>query len=261
MAGALFATAAARAGLLERVNAIRASGCAGEKPAVQALRPSGALDEAASRIAEGTGLGGAIEQSGFPASLSTTIHQQGPDDEEEFGALLERTWCRSLSDPRYTDAGFHRSGGVTWIVLAARVDPPAAADAPAVEARVLELVNAARAAPRRCGETLYEAVAPLRLSTALSEAAAAHARDMAEHATLNHRGSDGSSASARISRAGYLWRATGENIAAGQSGPEQVVGDWLKSPGHCANIMKPEFTEMGVAFSGTWWAQEFATPR
>ena len=45
---------------------------------------------------------------------------------------------------------------------------------------------------------------------------------------------------------------------------------WLDSPGHCANIMNPAFTEMGAAYRGrsardenrtAYWTQEFARPR
>jgi uncharacterized protein YkwD len=60
----------------------------------------------------------------------------------------------------------------------------------------------------------------------------------------------------------------GENIAAGQPTAEQVVAGWLKSAGHCANLMDPDFSEMGVAFAvapqrgkAIYWAQLFATPR
>ena len=49
-----------------------------------------------------------------------------------------------------------------------------------------------------------------------------------------------------MTRAGYRWQRFGENIAAGQGRPEQVVAGWLASPGHCANIMAAEFADMGV---------------
>ena len=69
-------------------------------------------------------------------------------------------------------------------------------------------------------------------------------------------------------RAGYLWRITGENIAAGQLSPEAAVAGWIKSPGHCENLMNEGYTEMGVAGAvnptskmGFYWAQEFGTPR
>jgi len=41
---------------------------------------------------------------------------------------------------------------------------------------------------------------------------------------------------------------------------EQAVDTWLKSEGHCRNMMKPEFTHFGAAKYGTYWTQIFATP-
>jgi len=46
----------------------------------------------------------------------------------------------------------------------------------------------------------------------------------------------------------------------GQQNEEEVMKSWLKSPGHCANIMNPNVTEVGVARSGNYWTQLFATP-
>jgi uncharacterized protein YkwD len=129
-------------------------------------------------------------------------------------------------------------------------------------------VNAARAAPRQCGSVRVDAAPPLTLSRVLTEAASLHARDMAQHGSLDHRGSDGSQPDERVSRAGYRWRATGENIASGLRDAEGVVAGWLDSPGHCTNIMGPQFTEMGVAFAlapsrnpAIYWAQVFAARR
>jgi uncharacterized protein YkwD len=102
----------------------------------------------------------------------------------------------------------------------------------------------------------------------LTEAASRHASDMARHRSVDHRGSDASLPAERVSRAGYRWRAVGENIAAGQPNADAVVAGWLDSPGHCANIMGPDFKEMGVAFAlaasgdpGIYWVQVFAAPK
>ena len=91
---------------------------------------------------------------------------------------------------------------------------------------------------------------------------------MARHNLLEHRGRDGSSAADRVTRAGYDWRSVGENIAAGQPSPQEVVAGWLRSPGHCANLMEPRFTDMGVAYAvdqkseaGIYWAQVFGRAR
>jgi len=91
---------------------------------------------------------------------------------------------------------------------------------------------------------------------------------MAKNNFMGHHGSDGSEAGDRVRRAGYVWRTVGENVAAGQPDAETVVKAWLDSPGHCENIMSPNFSEMGVSFVAApqselriLWAQEFAAPQ
>ena len=45
---------------------------------------------------------------------------------------------------------------------------------------------------------------------------------------------------------GYDWWGVSENVSAGyRSGPDALLG-WMKSPGHCANLMTPDYTEVGV---------------
>ena len=58
---------------------------------------------------------------------------------------------------------------------------------------------------------------PLKLSEKLSEAAAVHAKDMAEHQKLDHTGSDKSKVAERVKRTGYPYVLVGENIADGQN--------------------------------------------
>src|SRR5919109_1185606 len=65
--------------------------------------------------------------------------------------------------------------------------------------------------------------------------------------------------------AGYTgWSAIGENIAAGYPTPEAVVAGWMSSPGHRANILSPNFTEIGIGLAqggkyGSYWTQDFGT--
>lgn len=169
-----------------------------------------------------------------------------------------------------------RSRSLTAVVLCAalsagcaQVSAPTASEARSSAGRgVLELVNEARAAARRCGFKRHDAAPPLARSALLERAALAHARDMAARSELDHAGSDGSTPGERATRAGYVWRAVGENIAFGQRTAEQVVASWLDSPGHCANLMDADFTEMGVASAVApgakatiYWVQLFAAPR
>lgn len=121
--------------------------------------------------------------------------------------------------------------------------------------------NAARTVGATCGTTYFAAVAPLKLDNHLVQAAIGHSEDMQSTGVMSHTGSDGSSAGQRISRTGYQWSTWGENVAAGFSSSASVAAAWLASPGHCQNIMNPNFTELGAARSGNFWTMVFARPR
>ena len=136
-----------------------------------------------------------------------------------------------------------------------------------VRARVVELVNTARSHNRKCGSERFAAAPPLSVSRILNEAAADHARDMARRNYFEHRGTDGSQPKDRVMRAGYQPRLTGENIAFGPESAEEAVAGWLKSPGHCANIMDSRFRDIGIGLATgrgrgkIYWVQDFGAPR
>ena len=136
-----------------------------------------------------------------------------------------------------------------------------------VRARVVDLVNAARARARKCGNTRHAAASPLSESRPLEDAAANHARNMARKKFFDHQAPDGSQPKDRVIRAGYQPRLTGENIALGPESAEEVVAGWLASPGHCANIMDDRFQHIGVGLSvgrdrrKIYWVQNFGAPR
>ncbi|MEO8064458.1 MAG: CAP domain-containing protein [Pseudomonadota bacterium] len=136
-----------------------------------------------------------------------------------------------------------------------------------VRARVVELVNVARSKGRKCGAEKFAAAQPLSTSRQLDDAAGDHARNMARRNFFAHRGADGSQPKDRVLRAGYGSRLTGENIAFGPESAEEVVAGWLASPGHCANIMEPEFQHIGVGVATgskrgrIYWVQDFGAPR
>lgn len=136
--------------------------------------------------------------------------------------------------------------------------------------KVLKLVNKARSQQRECGDKgTFEPALALRLNQTLNEAAELHVKDLASNEFLSHTGSDGSDAGDRLDRVGYEWSYYGENIAFGHDNADSVVKGWLESPGHCTNIMDPNFTQMGVAFRKDaadggkthFWVQVFGTPR
>ena len=269
-AAALAAIAAsiAHADPLAVVNALRAKGCAKQPPAGAPLKRATALDGVARELARDDRLGAAVTKANYPAEASTSFHVKGARDDAAVQRVLAERYCGAINDSKYAELGAYQKGDETWIVLARRQPQAPVLETAAVERRVLALVNEARGAGRKCGRDNFAAAPPLTPSVTLTAAAAAHALDMAAHRRLDHTGSDGSSSGERVTRAGYVWRAVGENIAAGQKDADAVVAAWLESPGHCATLMGPYFTEMGVAFSfapganpGIYWAQEFAAPR
>ena len=228
------------------------------------LRHDPRLDQAARRLAEGAALEPALRASGYRALRSYQWSLGGYRSSQAAAQALVPSQCKVLGDPQATEAGVWRSGTSYRVVVAVPFQPPEAGRADDVAARVLALVNEARAAPRQCGGQPFQPVRPLALNTQLTQAAARHAQDMAQHGFLAHEGRDGSTPADRATRAGYPWRSIGENVASGQTTPEQVVRDWLRSPEHCGNIMEARFTEMGVAFAvnrasdgGIYWAQVF----
>ena len=112
---------------------------------------------------------------------------------------------------------------------------------------------------------------PLKLNNQLLAAAQDHSNDMAQDDFFSHTGADGSSVGDRVRNSGYQYSTTGENIAAGQTTPAQVVEGWMNSPGHRANILNPNYTEIGVGYEylqndtgsvnyNHYWTQVFGTP-
>jgi uncharacterized protein YkwD len=266
----LLAPVAASADPVDVVNALRLGGCASVPAIGLVARRDSALDAAARELARDAKLPDALARVGYPVMSSTSFHIRGSRDDALIRGVLAERYCQAINDARFPELGVHQSGTETWIVMASRAAIPFAAlqDPLGVVERVLELVNAARAEARQCGREEFAAAPPVTLSTTLTAAASLHSLDMAERGSLGHEGSDGSESGERITRAGYLWQASGENIAAGQQDAASAVAAWLASPGHCATLMQPRFTETGIAFAlapgknpAVYWTEVFATPR
>ena len=89
---------------------------------------------------------------------------------------------------------------------------------------------------------------PLKWDPQLATAAQKHSDNMGKQDFFSHTGKDGSKLGDRIRAAGDDSRTFGENIAAGQRTPEQVVQGWMNSPGHRRNILNPNFESIGVGY-------------
>lgn len=258
---------AAHADVLSAVEAARQHGCS-VAAAAGSLRNNSQLQKAAARLAAGAGLHAALAAEGYFASESFSLHFSASANEVQIKQAMIANYCQTLRDPALRDIGISRRGAELWLVLAAPVSMPSAADAAAVSQRLLDLTNAARAEGRTCGSKYFAPAAPLTLNASLTSAALAHSSEMAKNNEFDHRGHDGSTPSSRIERAGYGdYRIVGENIAAGAMTPVEVAEGWLASPPHCENIMDARFTQIGIGYAanlnsdaGMYWTQDFAAP-
>lgn len=122
---------------------------------------------------------------------------------------------------------------------------------------ILQLVNLER---ERVG------LAPVVHNQTLENQATKYACEMIYYDFFDHVNPvTGSHLDERAQEFGYDFVAIGENLAAGQATPQQAMADWMDSPGHRANILNPNFTELGVGVRTggeyhTYWVQEFGRP-
>lgn len=267
---------------LHAVQVLRQGGCGGILPAAQSLHHEPLLDRSAKQWALGRALAASLAQSGYDARATEALHVRGPDSSTI--QLIRRSGCSTVMDRSMHEIGFYQLGLDTWFVLAAeRVKPAAprqagvASAAPAKPENpqpsvqpgyALQLVNDVRARGARCGNRSFGPAPPLRLSGALSEVAFGHAIDMANHNYFEHDDLLGHTPADRVRSLGYSEKLVGENIAYGPTTTDEVVEGWLRSPGHCENIMDPRFAEMGIAYApgqgsrkGLYWVQVLADPR
>ena len=108
---------------------------------------------------------------------------------------------------------------------------------------ILTLLNAERSAA---------GLAPLALNPQLTAAAQRHSDDMAAGDFLDHVGSDGSQFWERILEAGYPMNGGAENILyRWDADPLGAFEQWKESPLHVANMMSPDYTEVGIAWAAS----------
>ena len=74
---------------------------------------------------------------------------------------------------------------------------------------------------------------------------------------------DGRSCFTVLAETKISYRTCGENIAAGQTTPQEVVKGWMNSEGHRKNILNGSFTKLGVGYVKAstgykyYWTQMF----
>ncbi len=173
-------------------------------------------------------------------------------------------------------------GGEPASTAATAVSPPtAAASTPTsatastcglsnFQASALARVNQYRAAGATCGSHgAFPSAAALSWNALLTQAAEGHSQDMVANDFFAHNSFDGRTFDQRIEASGYTWSRVAENLAAGQTGVDEVMAGWMASEGHCVNIMNASLTEIGmVCVAGspsntyrTYWSMDLGKPR
>ena len=142
-------------------------------------------------------------------------------------------------------------------VIATVSPPPESTTLSALEAAILTLTNQERQS---------RGLAPLHLSSRLTDAARHHAGNMARFDQMAHTlpGADLPDLESRLRYYGYNYRMAGENIAWNYPDAQAVMAGWMNSSGHRANILNAGFTEIGigVAFNSRgepYYCQVFGT--
>lgn len=118
------------------------------------------------------------------------------------------------------------------------------------EEEVLRLTNEYRVAA---------GLSPLTMNYTLCDAGDVRAAEIVT--SFSHTRPDGTRCFTAFNVA---YRTAGENIAAGQTSPKEVVEAWMNSEGHRANILNPRFTQLAVGYLysssdvyGHHWVQLF----
>ena len=142
---------------------------------------------------------------------------------------------------------------------------------------MLSLVNLSRAEGAMCGEDYFAPTHALTLNKQLETSALVKAYDLAKSGNFSHYSSGTESdingkvsvSFTNIKREyGVDYHSIGENIAGGWDDVHELHNAFMNSPGHCSNIMSPEYNEVGFAkqegnFSkvdyAQYWVQHFGS--
>lgn len=255
--------------VVSQINQYRESGrdCDGDfKPPAGPLADSEALT-GVPNIA-GQDLSFLLQRAGYQAAQAQAVKVTGPEDVTMMMTVLKQEYCSVLMNPAYADVGVSRDGKRWQLVMARSLLSSGMGDWEEAGREVLDLVNEVRGESRTCGNQTFASTLPLAWNEKLANAALDHSHDMAKQNYFSHTGRDNSQVGERVGRQEYDYQVVGENLASGHGSAKQAVAGWLMSPGHCANLMNPQFTEMGAAYvvnpasdSAIFWTQVFGAPK
>jgi uncharacterized protein YkwD len=195
---------------------------------------------------------------------------------KSFAALLAAALMLPVASPTRLDAGGRRAPGSLVASPATRIADahsgrrarprtasPASADPAQRSERLSEFQR--QVIEQTNKERLKAGLPALKAQAILTRSATWMARDLATHRYFDHTDSTGRTMVDRIEEFKYEnYCAIGENIAMGQQTPKEVVAAWMASPGHRANILSRDYSEIGVGYvpapghpNQGFWVQDF----
>jgi uncharacterized protein YkwD len=169
---------------------------------------------------------------------------------------LHAVWLLGLTTGCFwNEESMAEAGSVSDSAAVAKCITPE--DAERMADQVVQLVNLERA-----GRGLQ----PVLVNAKLQEAASDYCCRMVAERFFGHRDpitDEGPAARAVASK--YKFYAVGENLAAGQETPADVMKVWMESPPHRDLILGPNWKELGVSVRtggehSIYWVQEFGDP-
>jgi uncharacterized protein YkwD len=92
-------------------------------------------------------------------------------------------------------------------------------------------------------------LAPYVWSQKLCKSAILKANDMAQKSYFDHVSPEGISPTHWINTVGYTYSSSGENLALNTYTAKEAHEGLMNSPGHRANILDGDFTQIGIAYS------------
>lgn len=192
----------------------------------------------------GTSVDGHIVGNGYRYGEARSYVGGGQDNAgAALAAMMGQTWGRRMVlDPAFRHVGvgyvFAEAGRYRhyWTISFAS---PATDDMASLAAEIVRLTNTER---RKHG------LPALAQNPNLARSAQYHADFMARNDCFAHRCPKEPPLAQRAHNAGYHYRGVAENIAAGAPTPAEVVRVWMDSPGHRANILRPEMREIGIGY-------------
>lgn len=98
-------------------------------------------------------------------------------------------------------------------------------------------------------ERITNGLTPLVQDNKLNNAALQKAISLTKIQSLSHTKSQEGVAWSFIKDAGYVYGIAGENLAVNFQNEEEVISHWMNSPSHRANILRSDFTDVGVAIT------------